>query len=132
MSAPVIHALGKLRDAMNEFCDALEAEVAGRWKTPLPTGLTPPTARGQKAMAKAAPRVVLPTPLVKARNGEPELSEETRAASMVEATAIVGKMRALGIPQVQWAQGLRGELAKERIPFDERLLADALADSPGV
>jgi hypothetical protein len=122
MSAPMLAAIDDLRTAMSAFCDALEREVRARWRPPL----ADPAKKKAAAAATPPSRPPLPPDPTPARI--PPLSDETRASSTTVALPIAVRIIAAvgGENRELLHRGLIGQLANERIAYDEALVRDVL------
>lgn len=123
MTERLVKATANLMAAQAEWHAALHEELSAR---PLPVP-TPPPRTPAKTAAQArqvAPTPALPQPLTKAPNS---LSDETRAENMPDAvTHAVNVLKMVGPDSPMLRQGIIGQLAGARIPYDERLVTDAI------
>ncbi len=149
-SPNVLAALRTLRAATTAFFDVLEMELRSGESLPI----TPSTATVKQALNTAAPdpaprpvprtpaptgaaslnrhieKKPLPKPATPGRKAEVPLTDKQLAEHLPEATRLaVDVLRALGgdANSPMAVEGLRGQLALNRVPTDSKLISDALA-----
>lgn len=72
----------------------------------------------------------LPTPSTPAPKGEPQLTDAQRAAAKPEALRLAREVvKLLGASNPQVKAGVKGQLALNRVPHDEQLLKDVIAEA---
>lgn len=123
-----------LVQAFSDFLDALVegAEATKTLRTPVtpsPSGAKAAPAAAARARTPApqpsAPKP-LPTPLTAAKTPK-DLDPAVRAANLPDAIKVAKRViAAVGPDGGMLYEGVKGELALQRIPFDETLIAEAI------
>lgn len=137
MTQPLLTALAKLRITSNEFFDALDAALRGMGGSPTGpmAGTSVAPAGGPSVVAPSVPRKpasVLPPATVPARTPKPALDAKGLATHLPTATAIAVKVvKLLGASHPQVRDGVFAQLALERIPQDDQLIAQAIEAAKG-
>ena len=123
MTERLVKAMANLSAAQAEFHAALHEELAAK-PLPVPTPPARTPAKTATPARAAAPTPTLPAPLTKAPNA---LSDETRESNMPEAiNHAVKVLKMVGPDSPMLRQGLMGQLAQARIPYDDQLVNDAI------
>lgn len=88
---------------------------------------TPAAGRPTTAKPAATARKPLPPPVLEATNGPKDLSDETRAENLPDAITVARDViRAVGAESPMLLPGVRGQLANKHIPYDDKLIAQAI------
>ena len=127
-----------LVQAFSDFLDALvdDEEATKTLRTPVtpsPAGAKPAPAAAVRARTPApqATAQPLPKPLTAAKSPK-DLDPAVRAANMPDAVKIAKRViAAVGPEGAMLYEGVKGELALQRIPFDETLIAEAIQAAKG-
>lgn len=106
------------------------APIAAPAPTPRPAPRAPraatPTPAASLARHAQQPKP-LPTPLTPGRNSEPALTDEQRAANLPDAVEVAKRIISVMGPNLPTLrEGVKGQLALQRIPHDEQLLSEAI------
>lgn len=141
MSKPLLAAITRYRQASDEFLDAMErylvdqnqrVDASDDRAQPPPKAAPKPQATPARPVAKPSGVVVpgskpLPDPVTPAPNKMPTLDPKTKATSLKAATTIAERIiRGVGSDSLMLQQGLRGQLALERVPFDDEVVSEAI------
>lgn len=104
----------KIHDGLEELEELLNANLT---KTGMGTPAKPGTPKAPPARNTPLPESLVP--------GPPPLSDGTRAQSMKDGLPIATKIGKIHPPtHPLFLEALRGQLAYERIPFDDELIQD--------
>lgn len=130
------HLRQALLSGVNAFCDALEkppqaaASVAPAKAAPTAVKRPPQPAAKKVQVAAAKPQVTLPAPLIPGRKTETPLSASTRKESLKAAGDVAKRLvNMLGANSNRLEEGLRGQLALDRVSFDDAIIKDAIAQA---
>lgn len=144
MTEATYHALKQARAAINALFDAFEAEPLDQVEhVHVPISTTRPplrpdvgtTRRPSAATPMRPSRGGLPTPLTPqpaAAKAAVGLDEATRKANLPDAIEVAKRIiKGIGPNSPQLVHGVQGQLALQRIPYDDVLVQQAIDASKG-
>jgi len=129
--AALVQAFSDFLDALVDDTEATKALRTASTPSPLPAKPAPAGAVRARTPAPQPTTQTLPKPLTAAKTPK-DLDPAVRAANMPDAVKVATRViMAVGPDGAILYEGVKGELALQRIPFDDTLIHDAIQKARG-
>ena len=129
--AALVQAFSDFLDALVDDTEATKSLRTAGTPSPAVAKAAPAGAVRARTPAPQPTPQLLPKPLTAAARPK-DLDPAVRAANLPDAVKVAKRViMAVGPEGAMLYEGVKGELALQRIPFDETLIADAIAQAKG-